>query len=405
MRRWIHLSIPVLAASAAPVVAAIYGSELTNWLKSVQTGWPLPASALLATALLLLPIPAALLFNQVRLVLLALMGSGILMLIHPQIGNLETPLRHLVMLVTPIQILLLLLLRERGLLNRFGLIRLAVVSVPLLTVWLARAPLAKGLTSLTTTWPWLLQPWNALDAPWPILVLLPTTIFVMMRLKGTEYPVIAPGFAAVATIVTLAVASKNTLWFSASTPVVLLCGFGAAGLIMLWCVYLLSWGRAYRDELTGLPGRRALEEKLAKLVGSYSLAMGDVDHFKRFNDKYGHDTGDDVLRMVGGILERHTPGIAYRYGGEEFTIVCNGLTAREAAERLEEARQKIAETQLTLRQRGGKERKTRGKVSVTMSFGVAQPNEHNRHPKDVLKAADKALYKAKRTGRNRIKSA
>ena len=82
---------------------------------------------------------------------------------------------------------------------------------------------------------------------------------------------------------------------------------------------------AYRDELTGLPGRRALNERLKGLGKHYSIAMMDVDHFKKFNDVYGHDIGDEVLKMVakhiGGITGG---GTAYRYGGEEFCVVFPG---------------------------------------------------------------------------------
>ena len=92
---------------------------------------------------------------------------------------------------------------------------------------------------------------------------------------------------------------------------------GTAGLILLFAVLEHSYEVAYRDELTGLPGRRALNELLPQLGGRYAIAMGDVDHFKNFNDTYGHDAGDQVLRMVAGKLSRVAGGgRAFRYGGE-----------------------------------------------------------------------------------------
>lgn len=79
---------------------------------------------------------------------------------------------------------------------------------------------------------------------------------------------------------------------------------------------------AYQDELTSLPGRRALKEYLLKLGSEYTIAMFDIDHFKKFNDTHGHDVGDQVLRMVASKLATVSGrGKSFRYGGEEFTLV------------------------------------------------------------------------------------
>ncbi|MDP0971523.1 diguanylate cyclase, partial [Klebsiella pneumoniae] len=82
---------------------------------------------------------------------------------------------------------------------------------------------------------------------------------------------------------------------------------------------------AFRDELTGLPGRRALNERTQRLGRNYVLAITDVDHIKRFNDTHGHDVGDQVLRLVASKLSKvNGGGRAYRYGGEEFAVVFAG---------------------------------------------------------------------------------
>ena len=82
---------------------------------------------------------------------------------------------------------------------------------------------------------------------------------------------------------------------------------------------------AFRDELTGIPSRRALNERLAALGNRYTIAMLDVDHFKNFNDTYGHDLGDQVLKMVAAhIAGVGGGGKAFRYGGEEFTVLFPG---------------------------------------------------------------------------------
>src|SRR2546426_9194380 len=87
---------------------------------------------------------------------------------------------------------------------------------------------------------------------------------------------------------------------------------------------------AYEDTLTGLPARRALNEALLRLGGQYSVAMIDVDHFKRINDRHGHDVGDQVLKMIAAKLAQVSGGgKAYRYGGEEFAVIFPGRKAEE----------------------------------------------------------------------------
>jgi len=169
---------------------------------------------------------------------------------------------------------------------------------------------------------------------------------------------------------------------------------------------------AFRDQLTGLPSRRALDRATARLGGRYTLAMVDVDFFKKFNDKYGHDAGDEALRMVAGHLRNvRGGGRAYRYGGEEFAVVFPGVELGAAAEHLESLRQTIAESRFTLRAPERPRRKPparkrkstgRGKIKLTVSIGAAQRAPDLTSVGDVMKAADKSLYKAKKSGRNRL---
>ena len=173
---------------------------------------------------------------------------------------------------------------------------------------------------------------------------------------------------------------------------------------------------AFRDELTGLPGRRALNERLQRLGRNYVLAMADVDHFKKFNDTHGHDVGDQVLRLVAGQLRKvGGGGKVYRYGGEEFTLVFAGKTVEECLPHLEAIRQAVEQYPIQLRDRQqrpgddqlGRQRRggaSGGRVSVTVSIGVAQRGDAQRSVEEVLKAADKALYGAKSAGRNCVSS-
>ncbi|MBC3434764.1 MULTISPECIES: GGDEF domain-containing protein [Pseudomonas] len=173
-----------------------------------------------------------------------------------------------------------------------------------------------------------------------------------------------------------------------------------------------AYQMAFRDELTGLPGRRALNERMQRLGRNYVIAMTDVDHFKKFNDTHGHDVGDQVLRLVASRLSKVTGGgRAYRYGGEEFALVFAGKTAEECLPHLESVREMIANYAIQLRDQNsrpqddstGRQRRGGGAnttVSVTISIGVAERQVEHRNPDEVLKSADQALYSAKGAGRN-----
>ena len=191
--------------------------------------------------------------------------------------------------------------------------------------------------------------------------------------------------------------------------------FATAGLILLFSLIEMSYHMAFLDELTGLPGRRAFNEAALKLGESYALAMVDVDHFKSFNDTYGHECGDQVLRMVAIQLAAVTGGgKAFRYGGEEFAIIFPELSARQAIVYLERLRHTIANSPFILRgtERRKSSKKSRSKtrqkhaneVQVTVSIGVANRNQRYEEFDQVTRAADRALYKAKESGRNCVKA-
>jgi len=184
--------------------------------------------------------------------------------------------------------------------------------------------------------------------------------------------------------------------------------FGGGALLM--CLYAImqeTWRMAYIDELTGLPGRRALREKFEKMSSSYTVAMLDVDHFKKFNDTYGHDAGDAVLRMIASKMSKVAGGgLPYRYGGEEFTIVFNGKGSRESVRHLEALREEIANKPFIIRRVGradpvkGAKPVANNSVNVTISIGFAESDGKESTPWDALKRADQALYRAKGKGRN-----
>lgn len=186
--------------------------------------------------------------------------------------------------------------------------------------------------------------------------------------------------------------------------------FATGGIILIISIIQDSYSMAFSDELTGLPSRRALKQDMMKLGTNYVIAMVDIDFFKKFNDTYGHDTGDEVLRLIASIIKDVTGGgKSYRYGGEEFTILFPGKSINDALPHLEELRETISKRGFTPRgkdrpkkkpKKNTKSPKAVKQVKITVSIGVSQKNDKHKTPDEVLKSSDTALYRAKKKGRN-----
>lgn len=171
--------------------------------------------------------------------------------------------------------------------------------------------------------------------------------------------------------------------------------------LLLLAVVFRTYAMAYIDELTQIPSRRMLKVDMMKLGSKYTIAMLDIDFFKKFNDKYGHDVGDDVLILVAKGLKSVTGGgKAYRYGGEEFTIVFPRKNVEDVLPHLEELREKISKKEYLYRKKNRSGENSTQKLKVTISIGVAEKNGKSKSPTEVMKEADKALYRAKKKGRN-----
>jgi diguanylate cyclase (GGDEF)-like protein/PAS domain S-box-containing protein len=162
-------------------------------------------------------------------------------------------------------------------------------------------------------------------------------------------------------------------------------------------------GQSIRDPLTGLFNRRFMEESLERELRrairgkqQVALLMLDVDQFKRFNDTFGHQAGDALLRALGNLLKESTRGqdVVCRYGGEEFAFVLAGASLDAARTRAELLREDVKQLNA---QHGGQ---LLG--AVTLSIGIAVFPENGDSAEQLLKAADDALYRAKESGRDRI---
>jgi len=323
----------------------------------------------------------------------------------------------------PLNILLALLIEERGI-SYFRNYRwlLLLITQILLTAWVAAA----GKSDLSgTAWHAMLEHWLIRPAPVPFLGrVLMASAFAYAAVKAwRQHSPLEIGLAGA--LVAFFVACQ---W--PTTPGVFAAFTTAAGAILLMAVLQESHRMAFQDELTGLPGRRALEERLVALGPVYAIAMVAVDNFKKFNDTHGHDIGDQVLKLVGARLaELDGGGMAFRYGGEEFAVLFFDRTGKEALPHLETLRQSIETYRMAVRtddrrgdsRPGSDRRSTTGApknprpesdirafrkpdqtLSVTVSIGVAEPNEYLNLPAKVIRAADEALYRAKEKGRNRV---
>lgn len=172
----------------------------------------------------------------------------------------------------------------------------------------------------------------------------------------------------------------------------------AIGFIVFVLLIRESYRLAFYDELTQLPGRRALVEDMAKLGMKYSLAMVDIDFFKKFNDTYGHDTGDEVLKMVAAKLESVSGGgKAYRYGGEEFVLLFPSVDIGVAFGHTDLLRNIISKSGFIVRNR-----KKDKKIFINISAGIVQNSSKDKDAFATMKRADNALYKAKKAGRNQV---
>jgi GGDEF domain-containing protein len=310
-------------------------------------------------------------------------------------------------LLVPLNVLLALLAPERGVFHhhdyRWALLGIAEC---VLIGWIA----SSGLSALSgVAWQSMFDHWllRSPPTPWAGRILFAAAFVAAAWRAWPRYSPLEVGMAGA-----LAAFFIACEW--AAQHGVFGIFVSAAGLILLVAMLEESYRLAFQDELTGLPGRRALQEALAGLGPQYTVAMVDVDHFKKFNDTHGHDIGDQVLKLVAARLDRiEGGGRAFRYGGEEFTVLFPGRPLKEALPHLERMRRSIEGYRMAVRASDRPRDKEEGEkrradsapahtLSVTVSIGAAEPRARVQTPAKVVKAADEALYRAKKAGRNRL---
>jgi GGDEF domain-containing protein len=316
--------------------------------------------------------------------------------------------------LVPLNVLIALVFPERGVAQhrnyRWLLLALAEV---LLVAWIASA----GRSSLSgVAWHGVLDHWLLKSPPAPVagrLMFAAALVAAIARAWPRPAGEVRPLDVGIAGgLVAFFIACE---WARASGAFAIF--MSAAGIVLLVSILQESHRLAFVDELTGLPGRRALEERLSGLGPVYTVAMIDVDHFKKFNDTHGHDVGDQVLKLVATRLaEIDGGGRAFRYGGEEFAVLFPERRLEEALPHLESMRSSIERYRMAVRgvdrpkdpETGSKMRAAAAlalsdrTLSVTISIGAAERDGMLTAPGQVVRAADAALYRAKRAGRNRV---
>lgn len=407
----LRLLIPALILLIAGITGLSYLAGLPLHYQSLFNQLPL----ILASICMILCIS----FNQGRLFLASL---NILCLFSLIQSDLQTSLNNpanfvlfsLLTVLFPLLQLLLAMYPEKGFSLRWALPRGAIIAVPYL--------LAHLLNQAGVMASWITQlPMSLIELAFDPLLLSQAacSLFLFSLAINVLVLYFRASLADAAILASTLGCALTLLWFDRAFISALY-----ASLILLLFLYTVlfnSYSMAFIDELTGLPGRRALENHLSSIGRNYSLAMIDIDHFKKFNDSYGHDVGDQVLRMVASQMKQAAKGASlFRYGGEEFTLVFKGQDEATALPIAEKIRETVANYPMRIRdkdrpedsKKGQQERTSQRKkkqdceiAQVCISIGLCQKTEQHSHSRDVLKQADESLYQAKNQGRNRTVAA
>jgi len=310
----------------------------------------------------------------------------------------------LLVALIPINYLLNFFLKERGILNKFGIQRFILLAIQLYCIaWLLEHPYPPLKEYLT--FPLIkLSTYKVTAISQPLLAsILIVSVVILLKLLQTA-SILTSG------ILSSLIALSSALHFYQQTQIATIFII-LAGLLIISSIIINAYSLAYLDELTNLPSRRAMVQNISTLGKRYSIAMVDVDHFKKFNDKYGHDIGDQVLKKLASQLRQVRGGKAFRYGGEEFTVIFPNKTLSEVQLFCKELCKNVENSPFMLRNKkrpkslkDNTKKKNRDAIplTITISIGLAERSADLTTSDEVIKQADKALYKAKKNGRNQV---
>ncbi len=430
-----------------PLPAAVAASALLVVFRDLEPGVALlPALLALAGGLLILHslLAAHLRRTTAFLAGLELAYATLLLLrvqAEPLLGLGLPTVARLLALCSPATLILVYALGQGRLLGASAALRaLLIVGLPLLAAlalrWLpgpAAALLAAGLVPLARP---------ALLPQLGVVVLAAFLLFLALRPSRGFYDLclactLLPRFLLLRQAVYETASGAQSGFAVRAALAAVLCL-----LALSYGLYRLFWQRAFLDELTGIGNRRSFEDALRAVPRRFTVAMMDIDHFKAVNDSFGHAEGDNVLRWVASRLKKAFGSAAFRYGGEEFAVLLPETDAEAAGQRLEELRAALAEEPFRVRggpdrrgrsgrrdrrrgRRGGPDRRAArqdrrhtphssrssgsrppaagySRLRVTVSIGLCSSKGGPESPREALLCADAALYRAKRSGRNRV---
>lgn len=321
--------------------------------------------------------------------------------------NIDKQLAYLLLVsLIPINYLYGLIAKERGILSQHGIKRLTFMAVQVgIITALLLYPFPAVKEALNTIYfKQAIFEQTAISQPL-ILALIISGLIYIIRLLQT-YDVLLAGI--LASFISITTALHFVQYPQVATVFIIL-----AELLIIISITINVYSMAYLDELTNLPSRRALSQSMSTLGKRYTMAMIDVDHFKKFNDKYGHDVGDQVLKKLANQLRSVRGGKPFRYGGEEFTLLFPNKNIDEARLFCENLCKTVAEDPFLLRSKTRPKTKKEATnqnanvtkvtpLNITISIGLAERSEEHPKASQVIKQADKALYRAKNNGRNQV---
>lgn len=310
----------------------------------------------------------------------------------------------LLVALIPINYLLNFLLKERGILNQFGIRRFVLLAIQLYCIaWMLEHPYPALKEFLILSYfKYDILSLTSITQPL-IAAILISGLIILFKLLQTSSILISGIFSSLIAITTAIHFYQQP---QLATIFIIL-----AGLLIIISIIINAYSLAYLDELTNLPSRRAMVQNISTLGKRYSIAMVDVDHFKKFNDKYGHDIGDQVLKKLASQLRQVRGGKAFRYGGEEFTIIFPNKNLSEAQIFCLELCKNVENSPFMLRNKKRpkiikentkKKQRDATPLTITISIGLAERSPELATADEVIKQADKALYKAKKNGRNQV---
>ncbi len=318
-------------------------------------------------------------------------------------------IHQILTMTTPLSLFFIFIIKESELLHKKTILRITLAILPILILAIIFIQSPKAFVTISEYDFFNLKS----NYKFPLISVIPILLFlfsiILSKDKKTKQFMIATFISLIPFLTTVQVALN---FKGATLTGHTFLSYTIISMILIHAIFHMYWHRVYIDELTEIQNRRALDERLAMVPKDYSFAMIDIDHFKLFNDNYGHDEGDNVLRIVAKTMNENSKYQVYRYGGEEFSVIFKDLDADEAKMYANKIRKKVENIPFYIRketpERRGespKEQKkemesVREKVSIRISIGVACSKGKDQPPTQVIKHADEALYKAKESGRN-----